>query len=93
VDEVKRLLHSGVSPKTTAMQAIGYKEFAAALRGEESIQTALGQVKLRSRQYAKRQVTWFRRNEKAFRYEWKNLPDFADALQASTAFVRSNGIG
>ena len=93
VDEVKRLLHSGVSPRTTAMQAIGYKEFSAALRGEEPIENALGQVKLRSRQYAKRQVTWFRRNESAFRYEWKNLPDCADALQASTAFVRAHGIG
>ena len=75
------------------MQAIGYKEFSAALRGEEPIENALGQVKLRSRQYAKRQVTWFRRNESAFRYEWKNLPDCADALQASTAFVRAHGIG
>lgn len=93
VDEVKRLLHSGVSPRTTAMQAIGYKEFSAALRGEEPIENALGQVKLRSRQYAKRQVTWFRRNDRALRYEWKNLPDPADALQASTAFVRAHGIG
>ena len=93
VEEVQRLLRSGVSPHTTAMQAIGYKEFSAALRGEESLEAALDQVKLRSRQYAKRQVTWFRRNEQALRYEWKKIPDLADALQASTAFVREHGIG
>ena len=93
VEEVRRLLHSGVSPKATAMQAIGYKEFSAALRGEESLEAALGQVKLRSRQYAKRQVTWFRRNEQAFRYEWKKIPVLADALRVSTAFVREHGIG
>ena len=53
-DEVRRLLTSGISPKCTAMQAIGYKEFTQALSGEMTWQEATDVVKLRSRQYAKR---------------------------------------
>ena len=61
--EVRTLLDRGVDPKTTAMQAIGYKELAAALRGKCTVAQAVDQIKLASRRYAKRQLTWFRRNE------------------------------
>ncbi len=47
------------------MQAIGYKEMAAALRGDGDTLRAAEEIKLRSRQYAKRQLTWFRRNAAA----------------------------
>ena len=60
--EIRCLLDSGISPKCTAMQAIGYKEFVAALRGQGSIELAAEEVKKASRHYAKRQLTWFRRN-------------------------------
>ena len=93
VAEVEGLLKSGISPKTTAMQAIGYKEFSAAVRGEATIEQAIEEVKLRSRQYAKRQITWFKKKEAALRWEWKKIPDKEAALQASTAFVKANGIG
>ena len=62
IDEIKALLVSGISPKCTAMQAIGYKEFVAALEGTISVQDAAAQVQQASRHYAKRQLTWFRRN-------------------------------
>ena len=91
--EVKRLLDGGLSPDSTAMQAIGYKEFSAAVRGEEPLETAVEEVKLRSRQYAKRQVTWFKKKINALWWEWGKIPDFSACLQASTAFVRANGIG
>ena len=61
--EVQALLDSGVPASATAMQAIGYKETARALGGEISMQQALEQVQQSSRRYAKRQLTWFRRNE------------------------------
>ena len=61
--EVKTLLLSGISAKCTAMQAIGYKEFTAALSGEISMEEAVSQVKQSSRHYAKRQITWFKRNQ------------------------------
>ena len=62
--EVQRLLDAGVDPQTTAMQAIGYKELASALRGECTIEEAASRIKQASRNYAKRQLTWFRRNDK-----------------------------
>ena len=61
-DEVRALLDAGVPEKATAMQAIGYKEVVRALEGEISMDEALAQVQQSSRRYAKRQLTWFRRN-------------------------------
>ena len=63
VDEIRELLASGIPAKSTAMQAIGYKEFVAALSGCGTIEAAAEEVKKSSRHYAKRQLTWFRRNK------------------------------
>ena len=62
IPEIQSLLEAGIPPHSTAMQAIGYKEFVGALAGECSIDQAIAQVQQSSRQYAKRQLTWFRRN-------------------------------
>ena len=61
--EIRSLLDQGIPAKCTAMQAIGYKEFLQALSGEITVQEAAEEVKKASRHYAKRQLTWFRRNE------------------------------
>ena len=63
VQEIKDLLASGIPADCTAMQAIGYKEFVDALAGKSSIEEAADQVRQSSRRYAKRQLTWFRRNK------------------------------
>lgn len=62
MEEIQGLLARGIPEKCTAMQAIGYKEFVAALHGDCSLEEAAQQVKQASRRYAKRQLTWFRRN-------------------------------
>ncbi len=62
IEEIRALLDAGIPEKTTAMQAIGYKEFIAALEGNCTIEEAADQVRQSSRRYAKRQLTWFRRN-------------------------------
>ena len=62
VEEIQNLLAEGIPENATAMQAIGYKEFVDALAGRSSIEEATVQVKQASRHYAKRQLTWFRRN-------------------------------
>ena len=62
IDEIKALLADGIPLKCTAMQAIGYKEFVDALQGTCTIEEAAAQVQQSSRHYAKRQLTWFRRN-------------------------------
>lgn len=61
VEEVRSLLAAGLPAGCTAMQAIGYKEVAAYLRGETDLASAAAAVKQSSRRYAKRQLTWFRR--------------------------------
>ena len=63
IDEIQGLLAAGIPEKCTALQAIGYKEFVAALRGECTIGEAADLVRQSSRRYAKRQLTWFRRNK------------------------------
>ena len=62
VKEIRDLLDSGIPAKCTAMQAIGYKEFVSAMEGMGTIEEAAAQVQQSSRRYAKRQLTWFRRN-------------------------------
>ena len=62
IEEIQGLLAEGVPAKCTAMQAIGYKEFVSALEGEGTIAEAAAMVQQSSRRYAKRQLTWFRRN-------------------------------
>ena len=65
MDEIEGLLSSGIPAGCTAMQAIGYKEFVDALAGKCTVEKAADQVRQSSRRYAKRQLTWFRRNPKA----------------------------
>ena len=91
-EEVRGLLDSGVPQRCTAMQAIGYKEMAAALLGDGDIRAAAEEIKLRSRQYAKRQRTWFRRNREAKTLLWGTEPNFAEVLQRSTAYLEEIGI-
>ena len=63
LDEIRTLLDSGIPKKCTAMQAIGYKEFIDAMDGLGTIEEAADLVRQSSRRYAKRQLTWFRRNK------------------------------
>ena len=90
--EVRALLAEGVPAKCTAMQAIGYKELAAAIQTGGDVGQAAAEVKLRSRQYAKRQLTWFRRNREAHWDEWGKTPDFQQAIQNSTHYMEEFGL-
>lgn len=90
--EVRGLLASGVPGDCTAMQAIGYKELAAAVLEGRPVDQGAEEVKLRSRQYAKRQLTWFRRNRQAYWYNWEKIPDLSAAAVFSTELVRESGL-
>ena len=90
--EVSALLSGGLGRDCTAMQAIGYKECAAALRGELERGEAIELIKRSSRRYAKRQQTWFSRWDDALRILWDGEPDFNDALLLSTKFLASRGL-
>lgn len=90
--EVRGLLDSGVPLSATSMQAIGYKEMAAALLEGRPVQEGAEEIKLRSRQYAKRQLTWFRRNAQAHWLLWEERPDFSSALQNATNLILASGL-
>ena len=90
--EVRDLLADRVSRSCTAMQAIGYKEIAAAISEGRPASVGAEEVKLRSRQYAKRQLTWFRRNREAHWFEWEEVPNFSAALAFSTQLVTASGL-
>ena len=90
--EVRDLLSSGLSPDATALQAIGYRQFLAVERGERTEAEAVEEVKLRSRQYAKRQLTWLRRNKDVHWIIWGKLPDFPAAFQKATEILTAEGL-
>ena len=93
LDEVRALLAMGLPRTATAMQAIGYKEFLGVLDGALTEPEAIELVKLRSRQYAKRQLTWLRRNPDIHWIFWEKDRDFARALQISTEILSASGLG
>jgi len=89
VGEIESLLASGIPEKCTAMQAIGYKEFVSALKGECTIEEAADQVRQGTRHYAKRQLTWLRRN-KSIHWIIRNTGDPAEEiLQQARHIVRA----
>ena len=90
--EVRQLLADGVPSHCTAMQAIGYKEMVAAILEGRPVEEGAEEVKLRSRQYAKRQLTWFRRNPEVNWYHWKEIPNFSEALAFSTKLAIDSGL-
>jgi len=61
LDEAKEFYNT--DPDTTACQAIGYKELAPYFNGEKTLDECLESLKIETRHYAKRQLTWFRKNE------------------------------
>ena len=93
LEEVRALLNAGIPADATALQAIGYKEFLGVLDGSRTEEQALAEVKLRSRQYAKRQLTWLRRNPAIHWIEWDKGRDFERALQISTEILTAEGLG
>jgi tRNA dimethylallyltransferase len=71
VAETEQLLEHGLAQNKNAMQAIGYRQVVEHLRGERSLPETIELVKIRTRQFAKRQLTWFRRHAQA---QWLELP-------------------
>ena len=92
LQEVKTLLRQGLPRDATALQAIGYKQFLAVAERRATVEEAIEEVKLRSRQYAKRQLTWLRRNEDIHWILWEKSPDFSAGLQNATDFLLSAGV-
>ena len=77
--EVQNIRDMGIGRDTTAMQAIGYKEILEFLEGAVTLDEAVEKIKMESRRYAKRQMTWFRRNDKI---QWVSTksPDYIEIV-------------
>lgn len=79
VEEVRNLLGSGYSRDLFSMQSLGYREIAAYLEGEVPLEEAIALVKRNTRRFAKRQMTWFRRDKGIF---WLELGEHMDKSRA-----------
>ncbi|CDZ24705.1 tRNA dimethylallyltransferase [[Clostridium] cellulosi] len=88
--EVRTLLENGADMDSTAMQAIGYKEIAEAISKGESMAEAAEKIKLATRHYAKRQLTWFRRNKQI---NWIEASEpYEKICQAAFEIIDKSGI-
>jgi tRNA dimethylallyltransferase len=87
LSEVRKLLDMGLTQQHTAMQAIGYKELTAAVLEGGNIGASVETIKRESRRYAKRQLSWFRRDQSIRWILWENEPDFDLGLQISTQYL------
>lgn len=90
VDETRRLMEQGIERNRTAMQAIGYKEIIGHIRGEYPIEKANELLKRNSRRYARRQLTWFRKDE---RIRWFDLGErpFEEVCKEVMEFLLGRG--
>ena len=83
VEETRRLLEHGLANNRTAMQALGYRQVVEHLRGERTLDETIELIKLRTRQFAKRQLTWFRNQLQ---------PTWIDVAPAETAMEIAGSI-
>ena len=89
LDEVKYLLSLGVPEYAQAMNGIGYKEIIQYLNGECSFDEAVENIKMNSRRYAKRQMTWFRRDESI---RWIDVDKTEDVFNDAVKIIEQNSI-
>lgn len=92
LEEVEALKNAKADKSSTAMQAIGYKELFAYLEGESSLEEAVEKIKLESRRYAKRQMTWLRRNDKINWIVLQNDYSFNTIVKQSCILAEKFGI-
>jgi tRNA dimethylallyltransferase len=85
VAETRRLLEAGLAENPTAMQALGYRQVVEHLRGERGLAETGELVKLRTRQFAKRQLTWFRRQ---MPLEWITLAPDTDSRSVADRILK-----
>ncbi len=91
LEEAKRLYESGQLTGTAA-QAIGYKELLDFLQGRETLEVCVETLKRRTRNYAKRQLTWIKRDPSVYWITYDTNADFAGVLQRSTDYLAEQGI-
>lgn len=87
LDEVKSLIDKGLKTGMTSAEGIGYKQLLPYFDGEIPLEEAIDKIKLDSRHYAKRQLTWFRREKETI---WINRPSFDSSQEKILDFIIKN---
>jgi tRNA dimethylallyltransferase len=90
VEEVRRILNMGYSPEINALNSVGYREAIAYLRGDIDLFTCKELVKQNTRRYAKRQFTWFRKEQDITWMEISGNEDIPGAVKQIMDIVEIN---
>ncbi len=90
--EVRSLLDKGYNEENVSMQAIGYKEMIPYIRGEITLDEAVYQIKLRTRHFAKRQLTWYRREKNVIYIDKQIYRTGEEILDFMSSEIRKRGI-
>ena len=93
IEEVQNLLTSGYSPELVSMQGLGYKELIPYINGQQTLEEAIYTLKRDTRHFAKRQLTWFRR-EKNLQWIYMDNPllNFEEIILKSKTVLKENVI-
>lgn len=92
LDEVRRLRQMGCTRQMVSMQGLGYQELLEYLDGELSLESAVEKIKRETRHYAKRQITWFKREPDVIWLNREEYPDTAEFLAVILEECRKRGI-
>lgn len=84
IDEVRKLMDMGYSTELVSMQGIGYKEIISYLEGEAKLDETIEILKRNTRRYAKRQLTWFRRDN---RIKWIDINQYDSIEEVSETII------
>ncbi|KPV55466.1 tRNA delta(2)-isopentenylpyrophosphate transferase [Paenibacillus sp. A3] len=87
VEEVRGLLAKGYDPSLVSMQGLGYKEIAAYLQGEYSLEGAVDLLKKNTRHFAKRQLSWFRHMKDIVWVDMSEMEEFSTQLNRIRAII------
>lgn len=92
LEEVKGLLEEGCKPESVSMQGLGYKELVSYLNGECTLEEAVSILKRDTRHFAKRQLTWFRREREVLWFDKDDYETEDAILEAMLAEAKKRGI-
>ncbi|MDF2870693.1 MAG: hypothetical protein K0R05_2268 [Anaerocolumna sp.] len=92
VNEVKSLLDNGCTGNLVSMQGLGYKEIISHLNGEYSLSEAINNIKQETRHFAKRQITWFKREKEVIWIQKEDYQNDEDILKALLSHIKDKGI-
>ena len=92
VDEVRSLLDKGCTGNMVSMQGLGYKEIISYINGSCSLSEAINSIKQETRHFAKRQITWFKREKEVIWVQKEDYKDDEDILKALLSQIKDKGI-